>query len=149
MLDDLYQELILDHGKKPRNFGDLPGATHEAEGYNPFCGDQVHVRLILSGDRIDSIRFVGCGCAISTASSSMMTEAVKGRTVAEARELFSRFREAVTLEQEPDVETLGQLICLAGVKQYPNRIKCATLAWHALDQALKGQGARVSTEEES
>jgi nitrogen fixation NifU-like protein len=147
MLDDLYQELILDHGKKPRNFGDLPGATHQAEGYNPFCGDQVHVRLILSEGRIEAIQFEGCGCAISTASGSMMTEAVKGKSVEEAQRLFSRFRQAVTCQEEADDEALGQLICLAGVKQYPNRIKCATLAWHALDQALKGEEAQVSTEE--
>lgn len=135
MLDDLYQELILDHGKKPRNFGPLPMATHEAEGYNPFCGDQVHVRLVVENEVITDLKFEGCGCAISTASASLMSQAVTGRTVEEARELFARFRRAV-VEEEDGGEELGALVALAGVRNFPNRIKCAILAWHAMNQAL-------------
>ena len=146
MLDDLYQDLILDHGKRPRNFGPLPGCTHEAEGLNPFCGDQVHVRLILEGDRLQEVRFEGAGCAISTASASMMTQMVKGKTIEEAQALFSRFHDAALGRAEP--ENLGELEALCGVKDYPNRIKCATLAWHALVKAIEGGGATTTEAED-
>lgn len=136
MLSELYQELILDHGRHPRNFGPLDEATHNAEGYNPFCGDQVHVYLKLDGEVISEVKFEGMGCAISTASASMMTQAVMGKTREEAKKLFNEFHLSVTSEAEPS-EELGQAACLCGVKAYPNRVKCATLAWHALMEALE------------
>ena len=143
-LDELYQEIILDHGQRPRNFGELDGKTHEAEGFNPLCGDQVRVYVLLNGDRIDDIRFSGRGCAISTASASMMTQVVKGKTVEQAFELFDRFRQAVTSDSDGDAD-LGELGCLTGVKQFPTRVKCATLAWHAMKTALAG-GGKATTE---
>ena len=143
-LDDLYQEIILDHGQRPRNFGELDDRTHEAEGFNPLCGDQVRVHVLLSGDRIEDIRFSGRGCAISTASASMMTQILKGKTVEEAFELFDRFRLAVTSDSDGEAD-LGELGCLTGVKRFPTRVKCATLAWHAMKTAIAG-GAKVTTE---
>lgn len=142
-LNELYQELILDHGRKPRNFGPLEGATHEAEGYNPFCGDQVRVQMILADDQIMVIQFHGQGCAISQASASLMTQAIKGKSVGEAEMLFHRFHAAAMGESE-DLD-LGRLECLCGVRHYANRVKCATLAWHAMAEALKG-GRKVTTE---
>lgn len=136
--DDLYQDVILDHGKKPRNFGPLPQANREAEGYNPFCGDQVHVRIKFEAGVIEEIKFEGAGCAISTASASLMTQAVKGKSLEEAQSLFKDFHNTVLGHEAFDEEKLGSLICLCGVKNYPNRIKCATLAWHALIEALEG-----------
>ena len=144
VLADLYQEIILDHGKNPRNKGDLPGATHRAEGYNPLCGDQIRLLLRLDGDTIAEAKFDGCGCAISQASASMMTQAVAGQSVDHAERLFEKFRAAVT-EGDPDEDALGQLGCLAGVRMYPNRVKCATLAWHALHEALSGEAAKEPT----
>jgi nitrogen fixation NifU-like protein len=150
-LRQLYQEVILDHYKKPRNFGPLAGADHTAEGYNPLCGDQVKVSVRLEGDRVADLHFEGAGCAISTASASLMTEAVKGKTVAEAEELFRRFHGLVSGKGvnggavEADGDDLGKLEALAGVRDYPVRIKCATLAWHALRSALHG-GEKVTTE---
>ena len=143
-LDELYQEIILDHGQRPRNFGELDDRTHEAEGFNPLCGDQMRVHLVLNGDRIDDIRFSGKGCAISTASASMMTQIVKGKTVDEAFELFERFRKAVTTDSDGDSD-LGELGCLTGVKRFPARVKCATLAWHAMKTAIDG-GSKATTE---
>lgn len=143
-LDDLYQEIILDHGRRPRNFGELEGRTHEAEGFNPLCGDQVRVHVLLNGDRIDDIMFSGRGCAISTASASMMTQVVKGKTVEQAFELFERFRKAVTSDSDEEVD-LGELGCLTGVRRFPTRVKCATLAWHAMKTAIAG-GGKATTE---
>ncbi len=143
-LDELYQEIILDHGRRPRNFGELDGMTHEAEGFNPLCGDQVRVHVLLNGDRIEDIRFSGKGCAISTASASMMTQIVKGMTVEEAFELFERFRKAVTSDSDGE-EDLGELGCLTGVRRFPTRVKCATLAWHAMKTAIAG-GGKATTE---
>ncbi len=141
-LQDLYQQTLLDHGKRPRNFGPLPEATHRAEGYNPMCGDEVRLALLVEGDVVREARFEGCGCAISQASASMMTQAVKGQTVVHARELFDRFHAVVVRgEDEASDDDLGPLDCLTGVRQYPNRIKCATLAWHALKDALEGERA--------
>lgn len=137
-LDDLYQDVIIDHGRKPRNFGPLPMANLEAEGFNPFCGDQVHVRIHFKNGVIEEIKFEGAGCAISTASASLMTQSVKGKTLAEARDIFNDFHDSVLGTNPIDEEKLGSLICLCGVKDYPNRIKCATLAWHALIEALEG-----------
>jgi nitrogen fixation NifU-like protein len=145
-LRQLYQEVILDHYKRPRNFGPLQGADHTAEGYNPLCGDQVKVSVRLEDDRVADLHFEGAGCAISTASASLMTEAIKGKTVEEAEELFQRYHGLVSGKIAPDDdEDLGKLEALAGVRDYPVRIKCATLAWHALRAALHG-GEKVTTE---
>jgi nitrogen fixation NifU-like protein len=137
MLQELYQEVILDHSKSPRNSGVIDEPSHQAEGFNPFCGDQVKVMLIVDEGLIQEIRFSGQGCAISQASASMMTQAVKGHTVAEARDIFKTFHKAVTEDDEPDIDVLNELASLCGVKAYPSRIKCATLAWHAMEEALE------------
>ena len=148
-LDDLYQEILLDHYKRPRNFGPLPGSDHEAEGHNPLCGDRVEVHVRIDGDRLAEVRFEGSGCAISTASASMMTEAVRGKSRPEVEALFDRFRAAVTGEAPPaaEQEELGELAALGGVREFPMRVKCATLAWHTLKAALEQPGATVSTED--
>lgn len=147
-LQDLYQELILDHYKRPRNRRALAGADHEAKGHNPLCGDQVTVYLKLDGDRVREVAFEGGGCAISTASASLMTEAVKGKTIAEAREVFEKFHALVTgrLEDADAGPDLGKLEVFAGVVQFPMRVKCATLAWHTLEAAIQKRNATVSTE---
>jgi nitrogen fixation NifU-like protein len=146
-LRQLYQEVILDHYTRPRNFGPLQNADHSAEGYNPLCGDQVKVSIRLEDGRVADAHFEGAGCAISTASASLMTDAVKGLTVDEAEALFQRFHGLVSGKSETsdDDEDLGKLEALAGVRDYPVRIKCATLAWHALRSALHG-GEKVTTE---
>jgi nitrogen fixation NifU-like protein len=148
-LRDLYQEVILDHGKRPRNFGELPGANRHAEGYNPLCGDRETVFVKVKGDRLDDIRFTGAGCAISTASASMMTESLKGRTRAEADALFARFHDLITGESKaaPGGPELGKLEVFSGVREYPVRIKCATLPWHTLKAALANERTTVSTED--
>jgi nitrogen fixation NifU-like protein len=145
-LRELYQSVILDHYKKPRNQGRPEGADREAEGVNPLCGDHVQVYARLEDGRIAAVGFEGAGCAISTASASLMTEAVKGREIADVQALFERFHELVTGRGDADPESLGKLAVLAGVREFPARIKCATLAWHALRAALEGAGAPVSTE---
>ena len=143
-LRDLYQEVILDHNKRPRNFGAMAGADRQAEGHNPLCGDRVTVFLKMDGDRIEDIAFEGAGCAISTASASLMTEALKGKRVEEARALFQDFHELVTKgDAGADV---GKLAALGGVREYPMRVKCATLAWHTLQAALEERDRPVSTE---
>jgi nitrogen fixation NifU-like protein len=148
----LYQEVILDHYKRPRNYGPLADADRHAEGYNPLCGDRVKVHLRLCGDRIAGISFEGAGCAISTASASLMTEAVAGKTRKEAVELARQFHGVLTGEEGAEAEgavDLGKLEALSGVREFPVRVKCATLAWHALKAALEGAGsgpAPVSTE---
>jgi len=144
-LADLYQEVILDHSKHPRNFGPAADANRQARGNNPLCGDRVTVYLRLVGERIEDARFEARGCAISVASASMMTEMIKGRTVADAKSLFDRFRALVTGAAESDGE-LAELESLSGVKAFPTRIKCATLAWHAMTAALEGSGEEVKTE---
>ncbi len=145
-LRELYQEVILDHNKRPRNKGRLNDATNEAEGHNPLCGDQVHITLHTSNGLIDQIAFEGHGCAISTASASLMTEAVKGKSLEEAEAIFREFQAMVTSPDSEDVhEELGEMIALAGVRDYPVRIKCATLPWHTLHAALAGEG-KASTE---
>jgi nitrogen fixation protein NifU and related proteins len=143
-LRDLYQDVILDHNRRPRNFGPLSGANRQAEGHNPLCGDRVTVSLEMEGDRIKDIAFEGAGCAISTASASLMTEALKGKRVEEARALFQDFHELVT-KGEADAD-VGKLAVLGGVREYPMRVKCATLAWHTLQAALDQQDHPVSTE---
>jgi len=149
-LRDLYQEVILDHNRRPRNFGPLQSANRSAEGYNPLCGDRVVVYLQVVSDRVQDVKFEGSGCAISTASASLMTEALKGLTVGEAQELFHGFHELVTKGTNRDDQGLGKLAVFAGVREYPMRVKCATLAWHtfqaALEQPKNPQDQPVSTE---
>ena len=135
-LDDLYQEVILDHNRRPRNFGVLANATHHAEGYNPLCGDRLNLFLKLDGDVIADVAFEGSGCAISKASASLMTDALKGCDVATARSLFDRFHRMVTTPPDREVEDLGKLSAFAGVREFPVRVKCASLAWHTLKAAL-------------
>jgi len=145
-LRELYQEIILDHNRHPRNKGRMEDPDQEAEGYNPLCGDQVHIFLKTENGKVEEIRFDGHGCAISTASASLMTEAVKGKTVDEAEAIFRKFQSMVTETGEAtDHSSLGDLEILGGVREYPVRIKCATLPWHTLHAALKGE-AEVSTE---
>ncbi len=148
-LRELYQEMILDHSKRPRNFGPLPGAEREAKGNNPLCGDRVTVFLAMENGVVKDVRFVGAGCAISMASASMMTEMVKGKTEEEARTLFARFHHLVT--EEDGGEALGgpdldKLEVFAGVRQFPIRVKCATLPWHTLAAALERRIEEVTTE---
>jgi nitrogen fixation protein NifU and related proteins len=150
-LRELYQDIILDHGRRPRNFRAIAQPTHKAHGHNPLCGDRVTVYLALDGDRIEDVSFEGRGCAISTAAASLMTEVLRGKTVAEARELFAHFRARVLGGEEPPlaeplVLEMERLEPLTGVKAYPARVKCATLAWHAFDAALKGGAGTVKTE---
>jgi|TARA_B100000745_G_C19981684_1_gene332581 nitrogen fixation NifU-like protein len=147
-LRDLYQEVILDHNKRPRNFGQLKEPERSAEGYNPLCGDKLIVHLGLKGDVICEIAFTGSGCAISKASASLMTESVKGKTLAEVRTLSGRFQEMVTAdaETEPDTDALGKLSVFAGVRAYPARVKCAVLAWHTLRAALEADHKVATTE---
>ena len=139
-LTDLYQEVILDHCKRPRNFGALPGADHVAEGYNPLCGDKVKVYLALDGDHLKGVAFEGSGCAISTASASLMTEALAGKSVPEAQRLFDEVHGMLTGDPSTAAEaseTLGKLAALGGVREYPMRVKCATLAWHVLEESME------------
>ena len=144
-LRELYQEVILDHSRQPRNFGCPDGANREARGDNPLCGDKVTVYLAIDDGVVKDIGFDGRGCAISMASASLMTEAVKGRTEEEACSLFERFRELVTTD-DPEGDDLDKLNVLAGVRQYPIRVKCATLPWHTLTAAMKQSKRMVSTE---
>lgn len=144
-LRELYQEVIFDHNRQPRNFYEIPGAEHRAEGHNPLCGDQLTVYLRLSDGRIDEVSFLGHGCAISTASASMMTEAVKGRSIAEVEALFHDVHALLTDTAVSDRD-FGKLAALSGVKEFPVRVKCATLAWHTLHNALAGQGEQAKTE---
>lgn len=146
-LDDLYQEILLDHYRNPRHFGPLADCDHSAEGHNPLCGDRVHVAVKLDGNRLAEVRFEGSGCAISTASASMMTGAVTGRTREEIDALYSRFHDALTERGSTDgLEDQGELAALAGVREFPMRVKCATLAWHTLRSALSGADETVTTE---
>ena len=146
-LQDLYQELILDHGRRPRNFKPLADATGSAEGYNPLCGDKVKIYVRMDGDIVKDIGFEGAGCAISTASASIMTETLKGKTRAEAEALFQTFHDLVTGQKaQLDAPELGKLEVFSGVSEFPIRVKCATLSWHTLRAALNGQGDVVSTE---
>ena len=147
-LRDLYQQVILDHNRKPRNFRTLPSATQAAEGYNPLCGDRVSVQIELAGNVIRDIAFQGSGCAISKAAASMMTDALRGKTVGEAEEAFEQFHRMLTDPRPPEeaAEGLGKLAVFAGVREFPIRIKCATLPWHVLNAALAGRPEPVSTE---
>lgn len=147
-LEGLYQEMLLDHSKRPRNFRVIEGAARRAEGYNPLCGDKVTIYLMLEDDRISDLSFQGSGCAISTASASILTETLKGKTRAEAEALFETFHALVTGRAPGDGKSppLGKLAVFSGVAEFPMRVKCATLAWHTLRSALRGIGEVVSTE---
>ena len=148
-LRELYQEVILDHSKRPRNFGELAGANRRAEGHNPLCGDRETVFIRLEDDLLKDVGFRGAGCAISTASASMMTEAVKGKSRAEAEALFERFHDLITGKDgrnETGAPELGKLTVFSGVREFPVRVKCATLPWHTLRAALAGAETTVSTE---
>jgi nitrogen fixation protein NifU and related proteins len=147
-LRDLYQEVILEHSKAPRNFRELQGAGKKAEGYNPLCGDRFTVYVDMDGDSIRDVTFQGSGCAISKASASMMTQSLKGKSRAEAKELFSRFHNVVTgkLPAAGNAAELGKLAVFSGVSEFPARVKCATLAWHTLEAALEDKQQAVSTE---
>jgi nitrogen fixation NifU-like protein len=145
-LTDLYQELILDHGRKPRNFREVTDPSHSAEGHNPLCGDRLTLSVRLEEGVIRDVAFLGSGCAISTAAASTMTEAVKGRTLAEAQELFDRFHDLLTGRTTDASSLPPKLAAFKGVAMYPMRVKCATLAWHTLRNALHGSKDPASTE---
>ena len=146
-LRELYQEVILDHNKSPRNFRELDGADRHADGYNPLCGDKLAVYVNLDDDVITDISFLGSGCAISKASASLMTDAVKGKTLVEAQRLLENFHSMVTGDAgDVDQDELGKLAVLAGVRDYPTRVKCASLAWHTLRAACDEKHEPVSTE---
>jgi nitrogen fixation NifU-like protein len=145
-LNDLYQQVILDHCKKPRNFHELPQATCSAQGRNPLCGDQLKLFLTLDADRIQDISFIGSGCCISKASASLLTESVKGRTRTEVKALFEKVHDMVTTGKSAD--DVGKLAVFAGVHKYPARVKCAILAWHAVMAAIEGNAGTVTTETE-
>jgi len=146
-LSELYQQVILDHNKKPRNFHKLENANRSAQGYNPLCGDQLNVYLHVEDDQVKEVSFEGSGCAISKASASMMTQAVKGKTKSEAEQLFHEFHRMVTgeLDEENEPNNLGRLTIFAGVRDFPARVKCASLSWHTMHAALEGENA-VTTE---
>jgi nitrogen fixation NifU-like protein len=146
-LQDLYQDVVLDHGKRPRNFREVEGANRRSQGHNPLCGDQLTVTIKLEGELIRDIGFQGQGCAISRASASLMTGAVKDKTREEAEQLFEQVHKLVTEgPAEVDMEALGKLAVLSGVSEFPARVKCASLAWHTLRAALRGEAEPVSTE---
>jgi len=146
-LKDLYRDVILDHNRKPRNFGRLDEPAVRADGHNPLCGDRLTVSLRLDGDRIEDIRFEGKGCAISTASASLMTEAVKGKDRGAVGELFNKVHALLTEQEAVPSSDLGKLAALSGVREFPARVKCASLCWHTLNAALeRGNAATVSTE---
>jgi nitrogen fixation NifU-like protein len=147
-LRELYQEVILDHNKRPRNFRVPDPVNRRAEGYNPLCGDKITVFLYVEGDVIKDLGFQGTGCAISKASASMMTDALKGKTLDEANKFFDRFHDMVTTPANVEVksEALGKMAVLAGVREYPMRVKCASLAWHTLKAAMQAENHVVSTE---
>jgi nitrogen fixation NifU-like protein len=145
MIDDLYQETILDHSKRPRNHHSLTDANRKAEGYNPLCGDKLKLYLKMDGDVVKDASFEGAGCAISTASASLMTESLKGKTREEAMRLIDKFHDLLTTDT-PASRDLGKLVVFCGVRDYPARVKCATLAWHTLKSALSGSSETVTTE---
>lgn len=144
-LKDLYRDVILDHNRSPRNFGRIEGADGQAEGHNPLCGDRLSLSVRLDGERVEDIRFEGRGCAISTASASLMTEAVKGKDRAAIRELFNKVHALLTRDSPTD-PGLGKLAALSGVREFPARVKCASLCWHTLNAALEQGTATISTE---
>ena len=146
-LKQLYQDVIVDHNRSPRNFGKIENADRTLEGFNPLCGDRLTLYVKLDGDTLSDIRFDGSGCAISVASASLMTEALKGKTLAAAGQIFNDFHHLLTAEDaEPDLDRFGKLAALAGVRDYPSRVKCASLCWHTLHAVIDGNQTAVSTE---
>lgn len=147
-LKELYQQVILDHNKSPRNFRVIENATRHAEGYNPLCGDRIDVYLIIEDGIVKDVSFKGEGCAISKASASLMTSVLKGKTKEEVQSLFEKFHNLVTgkLKVTPDIEDLGKLAVFAGVQEFPVRVKCASLAWHTMMSALENKNEKVTTE---
>jgi nitrogen fixation NifU-like protein len=147
-LRELYQEMIIDHGRHPRNFGVLPSANYQKEGFNPLCGDRIHLYIEECDGILKNIRFEGCGCAISMASASLMTETVKGKTIEDANLLFILFHKMVTEKNQPFelIEKMGKLAVLGNVSEFPARVKCATLSWHTLQAVLMDDQKPVSTE---
>ena len=145
-LADLYRDVIVDHNRNPRNFGRLPHPSHSAEGNNPLCGDQLTLTVVMDGDVVRDVRFDGHGCAISTASASLMTETIKGMKRAEVDALFARVHDMLTRSEAMPDTSLGKLAALAGVREFPSRVKCASLCWHTLNAALGHDHAPVSTE---
>ena len=146
-LRELYQQVILDHNKHPKNFKSLEGATHTSEGYNPLCGDRVNIFLQVEGDRIDDIGFQGSGCAISKASASVMTTLIKDKTIEEAKTLFKQFQDVITGKSpEQDLSEVGKMAVFAGVREFPVRVKCAALAWHTLMEAFEQSDRLAKTE---
>jgi nitrogen fixation NifU-like protein len=145
-LQELYREVILDHNKQPRNFGELTDADRVVDGVNPLCGDKMTLYVKLDGDTIADVRFKGTGCAISVASSSLMTERVKGTSIAATLDLFEQVHHMLTDDTTEPADSMEKLAALAGVREYPSRVKCASLAWHALKSALTGADPQVSTE---
>lgn len=144
-LNDLYRELIIDHSKRPRNFARLADPKRTAQGYNPLCGDRITLDLKVENNQIEQIGFQGSGCAISTASASLMSESVKGKTLEEAEALMSKFHSLITTDKPAEAD-LGKLAVFSGVREFPARVKCATLAWHTLRAALQESATSVSTE---
>jgi nitrogen fixation NifU-like protein len=145
-LKDLYRDVIVDHNRNPRNFRPMPDADRQAEGFNPLCGDRLTLFVKLEGDRIADVSFQGSGCAISVASASLLTESVRGRSVTEAEQLFGRMHALLTRDADADPADLGKLAALSGVREFPARVKCASLCWHTLDAALHREVAPVTTE---
>lgn len=145
-LRELYQEIIIDHNRNPRNHHVMDDATTQANGFNPLCGDKLTVYVKLEQGLVSDLSFVGCGCAISQASASLMTDALKGKTIEEAHQLFERFHTMLTTDDQEQWLSLDKLAVLAGVRAYPARVKCATLAWHTLEAALKKESSVVTTE---
>lgn len=145
-IKDLYQEVIVDHNRSPRNFGKLDDADKTLEGFNPLCGDKLTLYLKTDGDTINDIMFDGSGCAISVASASLMTDAMKGKSLQEAEKLFDNFHNLITTDDDVDIDQLGKLAALAGVKAYPARVKCASLCWHTLHSVIEGNDTPVKTE---
>ena len=147
-INELYQEMILEHNRKPRNFSVMDEATCESEGFNPLCGDRITVYLKIQGDVIEDISFQGSGCAISTASASMLTGSLKGKTKSEAESVFEAFHKLVNGKSldESEIQRIGKMTVFSGVSEYPTRVKCATLAWHTLRAGLSGSEKPVSTE---
>jgi len=147
-VDLLYQEMILDHNKNPRNFGELKDATHKAVGYNPLCGDHIEIFLKVKDGKVEDVKFKGVGCAISKASASIMTTVLKGKTLDEVKNLFEKFHNVITSKPDEPVNTeeLGKLAVFAGVREFPVRVKCATLAWHTLIEAIEKKDSVLTVE---
>jgi len=147
-LKELYQEIILDHNKYPKNYGEPENYNHTSEGYNPLCGDRLNIYLQIEDDKIEDIRFVASGCAISKASASVMTTELKGKTIEQAKELFHKFQKLLTSEEKvtPDFDEYGKLAVFAGVREFPTRVKCAILGWHTVLAAIENENEVVSTE---